>query len=430
MTGSVEILYEYKKNLNLTSGNIYFCARHHRLAQRALSLVYRMQQKKPTLTQKQLINLLMRLGESSRAVGDFDLAIGYCQKCLDLLEVPSNRDIILISINLMNIGDCYHLKNDFKRSFAYLNRALSAIGTSKSEWEKDIKATIYERISFLYNETYIHKRPFALEYAHKALETLNPHKELFHKNKRKNHSTVSWYLAKNRITLGNMYTQIGDYRKAKTEGYDEAQYIIDNLLIDYPQGLLKSRLYIGKGEICLREGQLNKAITLLTESINIIDEEESAFKSMKAKILKIEALIRLRKMDEAYEDCIKVFKLENKLKTNHFKLQHATCLYHGAFIQYKQDHLKKSAEHFSKFFKEIQSFCKNFLNKKDYEMLENKNAFTIFRYDPKCSKDNLARYLKNSIDVFSAIYQSSHPFVADYIIPNYKESVKAWWIFW
>jgi tetratricopeptide (TPR) repeat protein len=211
------------------------------------------------------------------------------------------------------------------------------------------------------------------------------------------------------------------------QGFKEAEYLIENTLEACSHNFWKARLDYGVGEVMLREGRLKLAEEKLTKAIKQSEILMGQQDAVCAKIFRVETRIRLNKFKEAYEDCNDVFKARKKSWTTYEKLIYTSCFYHAAFIKYKQEDLKKSMEHFFAFFQGMQEFCKEFLGTEAYKALENKGAFTTVTYNQKRAKEDIKVYLKNSVDIFTAIYRESHPFVCDYLLPNYREANKPWY---
>lgn len=75
----------------------------------------------------------------------------------------------------------------------------------------------------------------------------------------------------------------------------------------------------------------------------------------------------------------------------------------------------KSLKNFSAFFRNMNNFCRGFLDKSVYEQLISENVFEII----KDSKD-IQKCLDNSLKIFTAIYGENHSFVRDYVAENCK----------
>jgi tetratricopeptide (TPR) repeat protein len=222
------------------------------------------------------------------------------------------------------------------------------------------------------------------------------------------------------VELGHVYTVFGEYNEAMTQGFNEAEYIIEHSLDSCSHSLLKSYILSGQGEILLRKGKLDTAESKLTEAIFMRCKLVGESCALKSKTLRAEARIRIGRLAEAYEDCTSILKIEQKEKNNYFNLLCLTCFYHAAIIKYKQGDLEKSLEHFIDFFKGMKSFCQGFLDEKEYKELEEKGVFVESIYDKDRIKDHVTQCLHHSTFIFAAIHGPTHPFVRDYVIKNYE----------
>jgi tetratricopeptide (TPR) repeat protein len=386
--------------------------------------------KKKDVDENTLATLLKDLGNICLDLYEFDEGLLYCQESIRICKKFKDNQYLLAE-NLLIMGYIYALKNDFLKSNDILNQALRTLESSNHNLKDELVARIYGALSFLYSTTYINgpKSHKAMDYIARALETVNGSRSFYKMPKPT--EKLSWLVARYKRTLGQTYCRLGQYKEALIKGFRESEYIIDHNFDTCSHKFLKIRLGFGMGEVFLREGNLKLAEEKLTgairESYRLVGESDTVV----SKILRAETLIRLGRLKEAYEDCesvLSVVKLGRKSRTNYAILGHLTCLYHAAFIKYKQHDFEKSLRHFTDFFNNMKAFCKGFLDKGDYKELEEKGVFAVDLYESKNTEKDIKKYLKNSIDIFTAIYDSSHPFVKNYIVPNYNEM--PWYVFW
>jgi DNA-binding CsgD family transcriptional regulator/tetratricopeptide (TPR) repeat protein len=380
------------------------------------------------ITYNEIAIMLKDLAASHAVLNDTNKALLYINRSLELCKKIQNSEILKTKIFEI-IGRIHFQKNNLRLSEKYLKKAIDQASKIKNfSLRNDFMADLYARLGVYYSETFFNKMAFeALENAYKALKLLDVNNSIYNTKVK-----FSPAVARNKGRLGEIYCRLGNYTEARTKGFREAQYIIDNNLDNNSHHFRGSKLNImlGEGEIFLREGKLIDALNLLTDFIKLAKILMSESWNLKPRVYRAEALIRLGKFTTAYQDCLSVFSQPNRRIDVYSTLMYFTTFYHAAFIKYKQNDLKKSIDHFADFFKGMHEFCKGFLDEKDYKTLEAKGTFTITTYNSDTAKEDIKKYLKNSVDIFIAIYGGSHPFIKDYIMPNYNAAVKPWYEFW
>jgi DNA-binding CsgD family transcriptional regulator len=336
---------------------------------------------------------------------------------------------ILEVVNLRIQGSLYERADDFEQSKIHLENALVEAEKIDREIRSEELSKIYGRLALLYSRTYINTPEIkkAEEYSLKSLEQLNS-TALFYKAK-STPQNIPCEIARQRRHLGDTYRRAGEYDKAMEQGYKEVQYIMEHKLDNCSHFLLKGQTLLGIGEILLRKNELTSAEQKFIEAISTLKNMTGDSKTYNPLLFRAETRIRLGKLEEAYADCMAIWKIKTIPDFNAARIAYLTSFYHAAFIKYKQHDLRKSMEHFTEFFKEIQPFCKGFLGSKAYQDLESKGAFSINPYNKKHAKEAIEICLKHSRDIYTAIYGAAHPFVRDYIIQNYDEAIKPWYKF-
>lgn len=212
---------------------------------------------------------------------------------------------------------------------------------------------------------------------------------------------------------------MGKDKEAFTHGFQEAEYIL-NLFPNCSHPLLKVLINRGIGKVLLNKGDLTNAEKRLTEAIEISEKIVGDAYSLATKVFRIETRVKLKNLENAYQDCLFILKIDRKKRNNYLDLLYYITYYHAAIIKYQQEDFEKSIEYFSCFFANMQAFCKKFLNQQTYINLELKGFFKIAEYDKNRAKEDIKNYLYYSLEIFSAIYGHEHPFVKGYALKNYE----------
>jgi len=414
-----ELKESYECDLFLLNGYAYYkCSNNYILAKKYLTQAYVLSNTHSYLSDTTSATLLSDLGEIYVISNDYDKSLFYYQESMKLCKKLQNSELLMAK-NLINMGLSYRHQNNFNEAKYCLEEALGKISLIDKELRKETEAEIYGNIGSLYSVKYINRKEAyeAEKYTLKSLEILNA-SELFSNKTKSAKRKISCQVAKARMMLGRVYDHLGKHDKAMTEGFQEAEYIMENSLDNCSHNLLRAKIFLGKGKIYLRNNQLAAAEKELTKSVNISTSLVGESYTLITRIYRAETRIRLGKLIEAYEDCCFVFKTGQKVRNNYHDLSHLTCFYHAAFIKYKQGDLEKSLDHFADFFKGIKPFCHSFLDEKEYQDLEAKDVFTDIVDDKAQLKEQVMQQLQHSAAIFTAIYGPDHPFVRDYVLKN------------
>ena len=329
-----------------------------------------------------------------------------------------------IADNLQIMGSVYTQLGNFEKAYTTLQEALVIIQkTKESSNTKRIMAKVYAELGELYLFHYLHKKDgeIAKIYKEKTLLTVAGGMELFYHNKVIPQG-VSCKIAQYRWLYGRtiLYYE-SDYNSA-LEWFNDAEYIAEQ---QCPKDLfIKGRISGSVAKVHLRQNKLTEAYEGLTKAISLLNillgnESIILYKSNRAEVN-----IRLGKFQEAYEDAIFV-KTFNKICHDHLtRLSVISSIYHSYFAQYKLNNYKKSIEHFVEFTEKAQDFCKSFLEQDQYDELVKEGVFNVMPYVERAALNDIKIYLHNSLKVFTAIYDSEHYFVKNYIEPNYLEAIK------
>jgi len=410
-----------QKDLLVVMGYIYYkCVKNLSLAKDYFSKALAIKTKSHSFANYTQAVLLKNLGVACSHLGDYDKALFYAQASLRICEEIKNPEI-LAGKNLRTIGTVYYRLNDFKKSKNYFKAALNEIVTVDSDLKKYLESDIYEKLAALYSARYINREEAqqAKKYIHKSLAILDTDRLVYNDPYIKKEE-ISWQVLRHKNRLGQIYCRLGKYEEAFKLGYREVEYIIRRNEPAFIPPISRARLDEGIGEVLLRTGDLRAAEKKLTESIDVLGKLAEKYDTLYARVFRTEARIRLAKFNEAYEDCSIIFKLKYNFVCSYRNLMNLTAFYHAAVIKCKQGDFVNSLEHFSAFFEKGDEFCRAFLTDQQYQQLQSKNVFPQANQGENTLKVSLKDCLRYSVEIFSEIYGGTHPFVRDYVIPNYQ----------
>jgi len=397
------------------------CTRNLKLAKKYLTRAYELRHQGHPLADPALARLLKNLAECYIFFSSFDAddqSISYAQESLKICEtLPHTEKLIAENLDIMGVA--YLEKDNFEEARKCLNTALEKISSLPTNEKNSIAPRIYSTLGYIYSYTYLNRKEVAEaeKYVLKSLELLNASKLFSKASPAEYPKKLPCDITKSRMILGQIYSYTGRYEEAMDQ-VKEVEYINENHSSQqYFDPLLKARLLFFKGEILLRTGHLKAAEKELTECIRNVENLLGGSSTLKSRIHRAEIRVRQGRLKEAYEDCSFVIAQGQWIKNNYYNLLHLSCLYHAGVIKYKENDLVKSLEHFSAFFKGMQSFCKSFLDEKQYQELADKGAFNEVATH-KSSSNHIASYLRRSVIIFSTIYGPAHSFVHDYVLEN------------
>lgn len=396
------------------------------LSKKHLSKAYEVSKDKNYISQHRLAIVLKDLAYIYGETGDVHNTMLYAKESIKLCPKNGECDL-LVAHNLKNMAI---VLSDVDPATYYFESALKILSSMNDNKQKiELQAEIYRLLARIYSETYLNKPKAqeALTYIAQALKILEVSKKYFNKDVKLNSNE----LVEAKARQGHIYCRMGKYEEAM-RAFNTILYILDLSEETSFHNLLKAYINLGYGEVLLRRGNLKQAIISLTGSINISSQLIGDSDTHNARTYRAEALIRSHNLVEAYKDSTLVMSFPKHIKkteTQHGILNYIICFYHAAFIKFKEERDYQSMEHFEIFIKEMNDFCQNFLDQKIYTKLLNKGVFKTYTYHLEDGKENLRKYLANSVDIFTAIYGASHPFVRDYIVPNHVGTNKPWYKF-
>lgn len=371
-----------------------------------------------------LSTLLKDLARICWELCEFEEAVNYSIKSHTIAEKLQGTDLLQAD-NLVVMGASYLYSNNFNNAYESFTSALSKLNISTTDEKKELAARIHAQIATLYATTYLHRSHISdtERHVYKSLNIIKGNK-LFKENMIEQQK-ISCQVARNKLKLGDILCRINKYQEALSQGFEEAEYIIKNSLDNCSHVLLENRIALGKGESYLRLGNLPEAIDNLTKYINTAENllgEKNTWTFL-SRVLRAEALIRLGKLEEAFNDFKAIRTIDDKINNNYFNLMYITAFYHAAIIKHLQNDPQNSIRYFQEYTSRINEFCKIFLEPTAYQNLLEKKVFSRISPENKEEKKIIKSYFRNSYEIFVAIYGKSHSFITDYVAIQYEKSL-------
>jgi hypothetical protein len=159
--------------------------------------------------------------------------------------------------------------------------------------------------------------------------------------------------------------------------------------------------------------QLKKAKEMFNDARKVCDKAQINEYVWRIRMQQTETLVRLGELDEAYENCIYMFRKKGHDKNIVGSLFFNTGYYNAAVIKHRQGDVAQSIKFFKEFFALMREFCKDFLDKKSYEKMINEKTF-----ETDLSQLEIKKCYGNALKVFSAVCKKGSGFITDYIEPN------------
>ncbi|GHT93210.1 hypothetical protein FACS1894122_08090 [Alphaproteobacteria bacterium] len=226
----------------------------------------------------------------------------------------------------------------------------------------------------------------------------------------KSYGKIQSRLAVHMSRLAGIYNALGKYDLALKTA-QEAEDIIQKSLaansdIIYAQGIIARE----RGLSYLRLNKEKEAYNYFMEAKKIFSRASVGDYLFRLKMHEAEALVRLNRLDEAFQACEAMFSTKNRERNNYCDLFFNTCYYHAAVIKYRQNDIHSAREYFKNFFASMLALCKNILSKEKYDELLRQNAF-------EKNPSDIKTCFENSLKIFEAIYWKDYEFIKYYIQP-------------
>lgn len=407
-----EKIEEYRAKLLLAIALKHVSQKNYALSCHFLNSIVNIQERIHCLRDYEYCVALLELGYSYLIQNDLVSAENFIKKSLELSRSVKDSEIIR-ACNLANLGVLYHRKNNFVKNISLLEEAISIVSNSGNEpWVDNVAVLIHSFLSNAYIDNFINKPDMkrAIDYSYEALKKMGIPSNFISLQKKVVVKNVDlaiklcWSLAR----AYNMYSQ---YEKAL--GIEYYSYFICS---SDPNGEhVRERILIDSeyGYTLLRKGDIEKAECILDRAVSLkrkLNDDKDLLFMMSSRI---EARMRLGKLDDAYNDCIYVMNMKDKDGANYSRLFANICVYHAAIIKYKQGDLDSSLRYFADFFKDMEEFCQDFLDIKTFAHLKSMQIFNVIP-----TETQLRRYLLNSVEILVAIFGRSHSFITDYVQKN------------
>ena len=199
-----------------------------------------------------LASVFHRLGYGYYFMGDYDKALEYDGKALEIVESKLGKDHPSTAPTYNNIGEVYRVKGDYDKAFKYYGKALEIAESKLGKDHPDTAAT-YNNIALVYKAKGDYDK--ALEYYGNALETRE--------------SKLGKDLPDTATTYNNIaavYDDMGDYDKA-LEYYGKALEIVRfKLCEDHPY---TAATYNNIAEAYSAKGDYDKALEYYGKALEI-----------------------------------------------------------------------------------------------------------------------------------------------------------------
>lgn len=361
------------------------------------------------IDERDVADILIALAFNYLFLGKFDRAEECLNKCFAICNKLNISDLKVRCF--MAYGWLYSEYNDIQKSISSLKTAIAMLKTIDKKSAKHIIIPLSERYCNCFIHNYINKKQLnhVVAFLLENLEFLGI-SDFFYKRKNYDNELPKG-VATIREALSCTYNMIGEYQKA-LECELEVRFVYEKRREKGITSFFEANLDVDYGYTMLRINNLKEALKSLTNAITYKLNIEDTHYLLEALVYRSEARIRLAKFEKAYEDCKKALDLSKNSKSKHnlSKLLNVICHYNLAIAKYKLHDTNKSLEHFKDFFQKAENFCHGFL---DSEKLKHINEIKVF----EIHKD-IKIYLKNSLEIFKAIYGENHAFIKDYVRKN------------
>jgi tetratricopeptide (TPR) repeat protein len=304
--------------------------------------------------------------------------------------------------------------NDFDGANRNFDEAAALVGGQTSVGAKISVARVCAAKSLNYVNRHINKEGMteAINLMKKAIGILedNANPSAFEKN------ALLRELADCKITLSGM--ENGEMRHEVALGLARET---EELLKQLPDEDNASYCSFGKvctekGHAYLRMNELEKAAEMFARARKVCDKAQVNEYVWRTRMQQTETLVRLGKLEEAYENCEYMFNLIERDRNIGADLFYNTCYYHAAVIKHRLGNIFEALEHFKKFFLLMKEFCKEFLESEAYAKLLNENVF-----ETVSDESQIKKCYANALKIFSAVCKKGSGFITDYIERNLSD---------
>ena len=333
----------------------------------------------------------------------------YLEKSVD----PLRDNLAELAKNYRLMGIINMRRDDFAKANEYFEKAITILNQeADSDSIRERKSNIYADMAFNYQMNGINRNdaPRAVEIMKQAIELSST--ENF-PEKTSGYVRIAARQIIHMALLAGIYNALGKYDLAlKTAA--EAEDFIKKLGTTNSDTVYASAIISReRGLSHLRLNKVREAYDYFMKAKKIFVEMSAAAYLFGLKMHEAESLIRLDRLDEAFQACESMFATKDRERNNYCDLFYNSCYYHAAVIKYRQRDFAASQKYFAKFFISMKELCKNILYREKYDELLKQNAFLENPQDLKTS-------FENSLKVFEAIYWKDYEFTKYYVEENLK----------
>ncbi|PIZ34365.1 MAG: hypothetical protein COY39_00595 [Alphaproteobacteria bacterium CG_4_10_14_0_8_um_filter_37_21] len=277
------------------------------------------------------IGLYLSLAHICNDMIDPKSAIHYAQKALDVLNTNNAKPAhIQYEWALFEKGIAHVLLGNTSDAEESLQLALDKLEIANTPSALKLKSQITAYRGWMHAVTNLSTEDSAINDVNAALEMITNSGTL-----RLDIKTMAKLRAYHYVTKGDILCKQGKFKEALSLGFAKAQEVIATNLSESPDFILNIHLQIGIGECMLRADDFKKAKNTLQDAINqgeLLLGNNSPF-LYAPKVLLIETLIRLKKLDSA-EELLKNTQ-EHAATDNTIYAQFIECLlYYNAMVLY------------------------------------------------------------------------------------------------
>ena len=365
-------------------------------------------------TEIALINL--KIGSVFTLMSKDESAKKYLLLSLDTLSKFNDPIALARTYRLLGI---ISMRNDeFKQANNYFQKSIETLDVGKcdSVESKIAKANAYSSMAFNYFMDGINRG-----HAFKAVKLMEEAISILSLPPSETTENVKKHLITYKSRLSGIYNALGKYDLSLKEG-KEAENLIESLTSQdnstfHAQGIILREKALSN----LRLNEVEKAYQYFMQAKEVFSKALIFDYLFRLKMHEAEALIRLNRLDEAFEVCDEIFSIQNRELNNYCYLFFNTCYYHAAIIKYKQGNERATRKYFREFFLSMQKLCKRIVPPMEYENLVVGGAFDADMLD-------LEKYFENSLKVFEAVYWKDYEFTKYYVEKNLKDFKKWNWL--
>jgi tetratricopeptide (TPR) repeat protein len=410
---------DFRIRLLTTIGNI--CRYKERSIEESIGYfkeALRLNDKRKRLNEREVAKLTFAVGEAAVLLNRNDEAEKYLRETARNF-VSSKGRVEDLADNLRLLGILRMRRDDFigaNRCFDEAMRRLDERAGEKSVASAIIRAKTYAAKSMNYVNRYINKEEMndAIDLMKRGIGVLEEKRSA--KLSFMEKTALVHELADLKINLSGLENAVMRHEaalKLAEETEEELKKLPDE---DNASYCALGKVYAEKGWAYLRMNKLKKAREMFFQARKICDKAQVNEYVWRTRMQQTETLVRLGELDEAYENCVYMFNLKDRERNIGGDLFYNTSYYHAAVVKRRLGDAAESLKYFNKFFRLMKDFCKEFLEKKDYERLMNENVF-----EAAADESEIKKCFENALKIFLAVCKKGSGFISDYVEKNFLD---------